>query len=246
MDHIHEDDLILYHYGELDDAARGAMDTHLQECAECAVRLQRLESVLGSITEESLPVPARDDAYGAQVWARIAARLPGKRLPWWKHWMAPPQLRLAGAFASLILLAFLLGRLSKSPAGPDASLSGGRGPERVILVAVGQHLEKSQMVLVEQRARDLLAANRLYKQSAQKVGDPAVNVVLDDLERVLVEIANAPDDLSPAELAAIQKRIEAQGLLFKIRVVESKVRKSAARPGSKASSAHTEDAQRSL
>ncbi|MBI2682879.1 MAG: hypothetical protein HYX26_06630 [Acidobacteriales bacterium] len=257
-----EDDLILYHYGEQEAGAREAMDQHLQECAECAAEFERIEQVLAAVTEDSLPVPARGEEYGAHVWARIQTRLPDRARPWWQAWLAPQRLQLAGAFAAVVVIAFLLGRFSKDKPVPDAAISEA-GKDRIVLVAVGKHLEKSQMVLVElknaepgngpvdisneqQRARDLLTANRLYKQSALKVGDPAVNTVLDDLERVLVEIANGPAKLDSAELASIQKRIEAQGLLFKIRVVESKVKKSTAKEKPNASPARTGAAQRSL
>jgi len=56
--------------------------------------------------------------------------------------------------------------------------------------------------------------------------------VLDDLERVLIEIANGPSTISSARLDAIRRRIEDKGILFKIRVVGSQVeqrQKSAAR-----------------
>jgi len=104
---------------------------------------------------------------------------------------------------------------------------------------VGDHLEKSQILLVEimnadvrasadlsneqRQARDLLDANRLYRVSAQQTGDPAVAGLLDDLGRVLTEIANAPSTLTQADLQAIRGRIQSQGLLFKIRVVGSEV-----------------------
>jgi hypothetical protein len=76
----------------------------------------------------------------------------------------------------------------------------------------------------QDRARDLLEANRLYRQSAKRAGDPAVTAVLDELERVLIEIANSPSDLSQQRLAELQQQIQDQGILFKVRVIGSKVR----------------------
>jgi hypothetical protein len=76
----------------------------------------------------------------------------------------------------------------------------------------------------QERARDLLEANRLYRQSAKRAGDPAVAAVLDELERVLIEIANSPSDLSQQRLAELQQQIQDQGILFKVRVIGSKVR----------------------
>jgi hypothetical protein len=105
---------------------------------------------------------------------------------------------------------------------------------------VGEHLERSQMVLVElentgakgpvdisseqERAEDLINENRLYRQAAMKSGDTAVSSVLDELERVLLEIAHSPSKVDSAELAQIRQRIEADGILFKIRVVGTNLR----------------------
>jgi hypothetical protein len=112
-------------------------------------------------------------------------------------------------------------------------------------VTVGEHLERSQMLLVEimsaegkgatnlsteqQQARDLLDANRLYRESAQRTGDPAITRTLDELERVLVEVANGPSEVTNQQLDNLRKQIESQGLLFKIRVIGSKVRQQPAK-----------------
>jgi hypothetical protein len=112
--------------------------------------------------------------------------------------------------------------------------------ERVLLIAVGDHLERSQMVLVElahaetrgeldisaerQLADDLVASNRLYRQTAQQMGQENVAGLLDELERVLVEVARGPSTVSMGQLADIQQRIEALGIVFKVKVVGSDIR----------------------
>ncbi len=70
-------------------------------------------------------------------------------------------------------------------------------------------------------AEDLLGPNRLYRQTAASTGEENLTAVLDDLERVLVEIARSPSTLSRDELQEIRQRIESQGILFKIRVLGS-------------------------
>ncbi len=72
-------------------------------------------------------------------------------------------------------------------------------------------------------ARDLVPTNRLIRQTANDAGEKAVADVLEDLERVLVEIANSPSRISSAEFDQIRQRVEAQGLVFKIRVLDSQV-----------------------
>ena len=53
----------------------------------------------------------------------------------------------------------------------------------------------------EMQARDLLDTNRLYRVSAQQTGDPRIAHLLDQLGRVLVEIANAPSQVSTDDRA---------------------------------------------
>jgi vacuolar-type H+-ATPase subunit E/Vma4 len=76
----------------------------------------------------------------------------------------------------------------------------------------------------------LVGANRLYRQTALNAGEAGMASVLDQLERVLVEVANSPSEVSSKQLESLRKRIESQGILFKVRVVGSDVRKRAQRP----------------
>jgi hypothetical protein len=109
--------------------------------------------------------------------------------------------------------------------------------ERVLLITMGDHLDRSQIVLAElanapesgktdisaeqQLATRLLGENRLLRQTAQHVGDASDAALLDQLERVLLDIAHSPTEVSSGELKDLQDRIEAQGLLFKVRVVSA-------------------------
>jgi hypothetical protein len=72
-----------------------------------------------------------------------------------------------------------------------------------------------------QSADELLASNRLYRQTAAQMGQTNVADLLDDLERVLVEVARGPSQVSMGQLAEIQQRIESQGILFKVKVIRN-------------------------
>ena len=82
----------------------------------------------------------------------------------------------------------------------------------------------------QKRADELLASNRLYRQAAVKNGDADIAAVLDELERVLLEVTHEPSKVDGEQMQAIQKRIEAKGILFKVRVIGSKVRSDEAHP----------------
>ena len=75
------------------------------------------------------------------------------------------------------------------------------------------------------RAEQLVAANRLYRQTAVATGDAGIADLLDELERVLVDLAGQSRKSSRAEdLDEVRHRIESRSLLFKVRVVSSEMR----------------------
>jgi hypothetical protein len=235
MKHLTEEELIAYREGE--PTQREAIVEHLTGCTACRAELDRIEAVLSAL--DNLPVPERGPEYGRAVWQQIAPRLPEKAGRGWSVWFEPRRWVAIGAMAALVMAAFVAGRWTKpkDSGAPAASVAQVR--ERVLVVAVGEHLGKSEMVLMElanatppepgqkqinisaeqRRAEDLLDANRLYRETAQHDGDAALASVLDDLERVLLDVAHSPQELTPAKLESLQKRIEAHGILFKVRVV---------------------------
>jgi len=234
MTHLSDDDLVLMHYGE---GAGSEAEGHLAGCVECAERLKALGRMLALA---SLPEgPERGEDYGSRVWERLRPQLglaePRPKVVPIRRRLWPRAVSVAALVAALVL-AFLLGR--RFPDQPQPLSAEVR--ERLLLVAVGEHLERSQMVLVElvnapvdeamnvkaQRAQadELVSANRLYRQTAARAGEPALTAVLEELERVLAEVAAGPDALSPGDLAELQRRIESRGLLFRVRVIGSQVR----------------------
>ncbi len=235
MPHPSPDDLVLYLYGEADHPA--VLEAHLAGCAACRAAFESTRAALGAVRAEEPPDRGAD--YGARVWERLEPRLApsGAGSARWRGGLAPRRLLFTGALAASLLLAFLLGRHSPRP-----GVEGASGPvrERILLVAVGDHLERSQVVLLEllnadpkdpvdvsaerRSAEDLLPANRLYRQAAVRTGEPEVARVLEELERVLVEVANGPSELGPEETLALRRRIESQGVLFKVRVIGSQIR----------------------
>jgi hypothetical protein len=242
MNHLNEDQLILHYYGESDDAL--THELHLDECEECRALYGSLQRTLNTV--DALAVPERAPEYGEQVWQSIKRDVSSARRARWPM-QAPWRWAAAVAFASLMAVAFLAGRYF--PLAPQpASIADSQAGERVLLVAVGDYLERSQGVLVElsnaspqgpldisveqRRAEDLVSENRLYRQTALYTGQVGVANVLEDLERALQDITHAPSQISPEELEALRQRLETEGILFKIRVLGSNVR-SKEEPGTR-------------
>jgi hypothetical protein len=238
--HVTEEELILHFYGEAPDQAR--IESHLRSCAACQGEHLRLNRVLELMdTADGFnPADAPGPGFEREVWARLEPTLAAHRESWISRlFHGTPKWALAGGIATLVLAAFVAGRFTGEvppaavvDANPD--LAG-----RVLVVAVVDHLDRSQMVLMEVMnadvesaldlsseqtlARELVTANRLYRQTATQTGDGGTIDVLDELERVLLEIANTPENATKDELDALRARISSRGLLFKVRVVHSEM-----------------------
>ena len=240
MKHTNEEELFAYREGEM--KGRETIAAHLRECGECRAELERMEEVFQALN--ALPLPDPGEEYGTRVWRQIANRLPGRRVNWWAGFFMPRRLMALGAAAALLILAFYVGRKTGPKAGGEEIVDASRVRERVLLVAVGEHLGKSEMILMElsnaqpaeagkslinistaqKRAEDLVEENRLYRQTALNGGDNAMASTLDELQRVLMDVANSPAEVTPAQFESIQKRIAAQGILLKVRVVRQELR----------------------
>jgi hypothetical protein len=241
MKHVSEEELIAYHQGELQ--RRQEIADHLASCGACRGELGKLEAFLKALEQLRVPDPGED--FERRAWQRLAPRLPEKRLRWWRAWLEPRRAAAFAGVAAVAVLAFVVGRLTVKPStkGGAPALGAEQVRERVLVVAVGEHLGKSEMMLIElanaeptgpkakqvnisaeqKRAEDLLDENRLYRQTALQQGDTALASVLDELERTLLDVAHSPDEVTPAQLESLQKRMEARGILFKVRVVNQEL-----------------------
>ncbi len=248
MKHLSQEEIVLHYYGDAEGEEE--IRRHLSECSACRREFDRVQELLQQIEPTEVPEPPQ--FFEEKTWLNLRDRL-AQRRGGFRGWLFSPQKSgvpdaprfwawwggIAGTVAILLAVAFLVGRYGPGHNGVPSNSTAAANRQRVVLVAVGDHLERSQILLVEimnsdtegaldlsseqRQARDLLDANHLYRVSAQQAGDPAIAGVLDDLGRVLTEIANAPAEVTPADLQGIRQRIQSQGLLFKIRVVGSQV-----------------------
>jgi len=234
MKHISENDLILQLLGEARDA--GATEAHLADCGPCRRDFDALEQTLHAVSE-ARRVPERAESYGREVWQRLERRLSHDPAPAKRDFFPFRVLAFAAVSAILLTAAFLAGRFWRidQPAPLAAEVR-----ERVLLIALDEHLDRSQAVLIElanapesdevdisgeqARANELIANNRLYRQTASRAGERGVTSVLDELERFLLDVAHGPSRLSAEDLTALRQRIDSEGLLFKVRVIASNVR----------------------
>lgn len=237
MTHLTEDELILHYYGEDDDKV---VEPHLSQCANCRAEFQELQRVLALVSGD--PLPERPPDYGDQVWRRLSPRLKRRRLFRWAIPVLRPAWGLPLAIAGALAAAFLLGRYWPQP-GPVSVV---RAPStsiraRILLSSLSEHIERSQIALTELAnthgegevdissqqswAHEILEENRILRQSAVRAGDPAIVDLLEDLERILLEVENSPSRIDVSELDRLQRRIDSAGILFKMRVLGDRLRR---------------------
>ena len=227
--HPTEEQLVLYYYRDTQETPE--MAAHLETCAECRDGYHALQRALNSV--DSLAVPERAPDYELNVWRALVPLLK-PRQPWYRSWSRWKPLMIAASMAVLLVAAFLAGRTLKPPAKTTIA-DAAQLRERVLLVALGAHLERTQMMLVElanappvggqvdisfeqESAARLLDANRLYRQTALSAGNYQVTALLEELERVMVELAHSSASVPEKQLEDLRSRIEERSLLFKVQL----------------------------
>jgi hypothetical protein len=246
MIHLSEEELIAHLYGEADNPA---MSAHLAGCASCSKAYAALRSDLAEM--KFVDPPERDALYGERVWASLSAILPSRTkreryLVWIGSWKG---LSYAAACVLLGVCTFIGGRLWERKQAQHTANSHSRqkpqvvahAPQRVVVVVLGDHLDRSERLLIElkhtdaanaetvfplrEEARSLLADNSFCRQKALHAEDAALADALNRLDHLLRVLANQPEGLSSETLTRLQHEIDADGLLLDVRVLRSRLPK---------------------
>ena len=237
--HMTDEDLVLLFYGE--SAQPASVHAHLASCPACAAEYAAIAETLALVP--AVTSPERGDHYGLEVWQRLRPQLPARGVLWTlspARWRM--QLGLAAA-AVLAIAAFAAGRYwtpqEAAPVQAVNSAADAGAEERARLMAIADHLERSERVLLEitnadgpfvdvssqqEWAAELVDANRLYREAATQAGDAPIAAVLDELERNLLDIVHAPSKLTPTDLDNVRTRLDAAALLFKVRILSNDLR----------------------
>ena len=147
---------------------------------------------------------------------------------------------MAATVVLLVLAAFLAGRMLPRSQTPEVASRALDGRERIVLMTVAGHLERSELLLLElantpdygdvdlsierRLARQLGSESRLYRQAASQVGQADVAALLEQLERVLLELSQGPQMISPDDMGELRLRLDEGDVLFKVRVLGSRIR----------------------
>jgi hypothetical protein len=232
----------LYEYlrHELGPRAEASVASHLARCARCRTEADELRALLGTMSgfepSDTRPAPYWE-AFADGVDRRIdaAPRVQPERV-----WKFPvPRRREVFAFAggvAVVLAAFALWRTTwqepvpahpaegRQLATPVRDTTGERVHQyfrrsRVLLVGLAnmEPMEEGNLTAERRTSRELIEEAR-YLQS--KPLDARAAKLIDDMETILIELANLEEEQGVSNVDLIRSGIHKENLLFKIRMAE--------------------------
>ena len=257
MNHINEEDLLLYHYDELSEVEADEIRSLLKSESSLMAQYNEL-LVLLNATNEWKPTNV-DENFEQRIWHTVEAEInvidaSNKNevthttttfLKQCSDWFISNLYHPAPVFGLIIVIisvAYFTGRYDEQqnmiddPSELIASLSS-ETRDKILFQSVSTHLERSSRLLTtvsmdrteqseiditEQKwARQLLMSNRLFSKVARQSGQWRIVSLLDELEPILIEMANSSEN-TLATREQIKQRIISQKLVFKTKVFKTK------------------------
>jgi len=254
MNKITEQDLVLYHYGELSGDESKAIRLLINSDQQLSAQYKELSLLLGA-ADEWKPANVAEN-FEQKIWKSVNKEIEasGNKLQvqrssvsLWQRvsgWLLSGLYHPAPVLALVVVLvsvAYFTGRYDQhqdninDPAELLASLSS-ETRDKILFQSVTSHLERSSRLLTtvsmgttpqseiditEQKwARQLLMSNRLFSKAAKQSGQWRIVSLLDELEPILIEMANSSENtLSTRE--QIKQRIKSQKLIFKTKAFKT-------------------------
>lgn len=240
---IRDDELLLFHYRDgLDPQRLAEIDRALGEDVALSRRYATLQATLAAaeLDRPPAPFPGFTERVMERVQRERNAAPPAGHIPLptrgsarWTRRRRSWQAAAGGALAASLLLGvgFFAGRESALPVEPQVVMA-----ERVYADALGRHLGATRRVLTSARvdgdsatlaeanatlARALLDNHRLYLAAARHNGDLRLVAVLQEIEPVLIELANPAHDSSIEQRKGLGEFVEREDLIFQVRAAEA-------------------------
>lgn len=232
--HLNDDQII----GLLHSAASPDEASHLAGCPRCRTELEAYKATLRCL--EEWRVPERSAEYGQRVWQQIAGRVVKKQRFTWISFPAAAWAAVA-VCGAIILLALVLHQPPRETTLlTDSQRPAASNGQELLRAALDDHLERTSVLLTrilnehgpqanyasvlfddDEPIDDLIAENRLYRQTAEQQNDRETAALLGDIEAVLLDLQHSGSAATAAELRYAQQRISDSNLRFRLGVVKS-------------------------
>jgi hypothetical protein len=227
--------------GELSPEASAAARSHLAGCAACSARARDAEKTLALVddawrSELSPLVPAA--RLRARVEEGLTARPARVDRLWWRTGFA--DWRIGAAIAVLVMAvagAVTIPLPQNPPARPVSRQPAVPEPTRVE-TETSRHLGQTQLLLRSIRnaedetvrdvayerelSRELLMRNRLLRRSAERRNAARAEAVLSEIEPLLLDIANLPEQPALEEMRSLKELIHDQQIIAELQVYAGK------------------------
>ena len=236
-------------YGELGPRARARFDEHLEGCSHCTDMFLQFQQTLAVTDRRELAraddasmqgfwerlEPHLERAPTAPVWNLAPVRLV------LADWANRPALAAAAALL-LVAVGIFIGRINpQNLGGVQAQSAAVLNPALTAEFneQFGSYLDRTKMILLgmdnyqpeegpneenldHQRAisRELLHQGRDLKAHAAISANASVGYLIDDIERILLQLANSDDGDLELTIQIIQSGMQRNGVLLKITLTE--------------------------
>jgi len=225
---INDDELLLYHYRELDAADRARIGTALSAQPELARRLQALVVRLDAAAAiPEVPVPAQAMQRWRMALDRATTETRVQQVP--RRSSMPLLWQAAAAAVTVFALLFSIQRLMQ-PTGPVARGETSRGMEsphgdasayehglKFHLASTERRLAELGEASPEERARlvdTIIGQNRMYALAAERAGEPRLARVLRAFNPILEDLADGRSETTAADIAQLS---------FELRVMQARL-----------------------
>lgn len=229
-DHLGDDQIIALLHG----ATTEQEASHLQNCSKCRSEFEAYEATLQCLNQWS--APERDAAYGGRVWRQIADRIPRRRGLRWISVPVAAWAAVAVCGAVLLVGSLLRQKPRESAPAPGVEAQAPAHSHGLLNAALEDHLERASILLTsvlnergtyakvsdeDEQLDDLIAENRLYRQTAEQQNDLETAALLSDVETVLLDLQHSSTAAPVSELRYVQQRISDSSLRFRLGIVRS-------------------------
>lgn len=240
MSPINDNDLILYFYRDGLDAERiREIDDALFTSVDLRSRYTQLQQILRQTDVETAMEP--DAGFNERIWQRVSQRMDAERLPRisWRQRLGrfarPPQ--LAFAATCLLMLAIGGGYYAGRNSVPSSDEKSNAMAAHVLDAYVAEHLRTTEGLLLTAVNNDsaqlgagnrdvaaaLVESNRMYALAAARSGNTRLAEFLRQLEPVLLELANQPENASVQSIDGLRDYLRKTDLLFQVRATEARI-----------------------
>jgi hypothetical protein len=220
--------MILDIYNELSNKERGELQNHLKSCPTCAGKYKKLQEEYSLLKTYPYIPP---EFNWNESWRMIKTGISRQEKPiQFKAPMNKWLLRTAAIFI-IFILGFISGRLFFPPTQENSLVS---GQTTAISLELKQHFENVETAILEyanyrapdmgnqilmfekKRITRLLSHNRLLKKYLQQDKHLFLKELLDDIEIILLEVANLKMNNSEY-MVFIKDLLQEKDIIFKIK-----------------------------